>query len=412
MEKVRVLVAVSEDEWRSSAAEILSNVEFIISAGETASGRQALETIAGEDPDVVLIGAGARGEGYRLAEQIAENHPETVMVIIERELNEETMRKAIFSGARDVVVYPFTPARLVDAIYRSYQKEKNKQSLHGRRLTGPRNKFRQGLINVVFSTKGGVGKTFIAVNLAVALQETGVSVALVDLDLDFGSASLSLNVVPRYTISNVVDEIRNLDRDLMDSFLIPHSSGIRLLASSPRPRTSDFINAEHVELILKVLQSSFAYVIVDMPARFYSALDPVFQMSDSLLLVTTPEVSTIRNVKACLGVLDELNYPSRKINLLLNKAGLSPEIKKRDVEATLNRKIHSVLPLDDRLATASLNKGAPVVQLYPRSKISRGIKELAWSIQGGIQENKRKDPDPIRVKRKEKMEHAVQKTSR
>ncbi len=384
MEKVKVFLISGQIELRNAVAGALAHVEYTILTGETASAAEAMHLVETGDPDVILIDAAIDEDGYKLAESLSGSYPETALVILESELKEEAMRKAIFSGAKDVLIYPFSPAKLIDSIYRSYQGMKKAQQSRANSTPRQHKKFQQGHLTVVFSTKGGVGKTFLATNLAFALAKGNrAKVVLVDLDLDFGNASLALDIAPRYTISDVVNEIANMDQDLMESFLIPHSSGIWVLAANVQPRMNEFINAEHVETIIKLLQSSFDFVVVDMPSRFSSTLDPVFKMSNLLLLVTTPEVSTIRNLKACLNTLDSLNFSAGKTKLVLNKAGLSVDIRIKDVETTLGHPLYGSLPLDIKLVTDSMNKGIPIGLLYPRSKINRSVENLAEIITKG-----------------------------
>jgi pilus assembly protein CpaE len=253
-----------------------------------------------------------------------------------------------------------------------------------------RKKNQQGKIITVFSTKGGVGKTFISTNLAVSLaQHTKEKVVLVDLDLDFGNVALALNLVPRYTIADVINEIRNLDQELMEGYLVPHRSGIKVLAANAQPQTTDFVNAEHIEFMIKVLQSTFDYLVIDMPARFHEPVDPVFQLTDLLLLVTTQEVSTIRNIKASLAALNSWSYPQHKIKLVLNKAESHSDIKIKDVETTLDRSLFGMVPAEYKPVSSSLNKGIPAVLLYPRAKVSRGIQKLTHGILGNGQEKKK-----------------------
>jgi len=382
LENIKVLLVEDDMEKKEVIEENLSYVEYINLIGEADSAEEALEALEEHSVDVALVDAYISGDGYQLAEKINANFPETSVIIIEEELREETMHKALFSGARDVLLFPVTPARLVDAIYRSHQMEKKKKSLQKAKPSRVKKSKRQGQILTVFSTKGGVGKTFISTNLAVALSQRGAKVVLVDLDLDFGNSALSLNTIARYTISDVVNEIRNLDQDLMESYLIPHRSGIKLLAADAQPQMTEFINAEHVETILKVLQGLFDYVIVDMPARFHDPVNPAFQLADYLFMVTTPEVATLRNVKSCLNTFNVLKYSRAKIKVLLNKADSRDDIKPKDVEATLNHDLYGVLPAEYRLASSSLNQGIPVVILYPRARISRGFLDLARLIGG------------------------------
>lgn len=124
MEQIKVLVVEADLENRSMIIDFLSDVEYIQLAGEVGSAEEALEIVEGANPDVILIGALIPGEGYKLAEEISASYPWIAMIMVEEELKEEMMRKAIFVGAKDVLLYPFTPAKLVDSIYNSYRLEK------------------------------------------------------------------------------------------------------------------------------------------------------------------------------------------------------------------------------------------------------------------------------------------------
>ncbi|EEG78396.1 AAA family ATPase [Dethiobacter alkaliphilus] len=383
LDKIKTLIVNDDMEIQSDIVDIFANVEYITVVGEAETAEEALEFLENENPDVLVVGANIPGGGHKLTENVMQEYPDQVVILVERELKEETVRKAIFAGAKDVLVYPFTPAKLVDAVYRSFQLEQKKQDIQRSKPQRKRRKTGKGQVVTVFSTKGGVGRTFVSANLAVALAEqTKGKVVLVDLDLDFGNAALALNIVPRYTISDIIDEIRNLDQDMIESYLIPHRSGIKLLPANAQPQMAEFISSDHIEIILKVLQNAFDYVVVDMPGRFYEPVDPAFQAADMLLMVTTPEVATVRNVKAALIALDELNYPKSKIKVVLNRSDRRDEIKPKDVETTMNHNLFSILPADYKTVPSSLNQGIPVVLLHNMSKISRSFHDLTQKVVG------------------------------
>ena len=142
---------------------------------------------------------------------------------------------------------------------------------------------------------------------------------LVDLDLDFGNAALALNLYPKFTISDIVDDIRHIDSDLIESYLVPHESGIKVLPANLQQQMNEFINADHIRIIIEALRESFDYVIIDMPARFFETIMPALALADHLLVITTPEISSVRNIKALLVTLKELNFPQSKIRIILNK---------------------------------------------------------------------------------------------
>ncbi|MGI5875995.1 MAG: response regulator [Dethiobacteria bacterium] len=381
MERIKVLVVVDDPEKRSAIAGTLSNVEFIKLEGEAGSADEALEMVETKNPDVMLIDALLPGDGYKLAEKLSLSHSWISIIMIENEINEKAMHKTIIAGAKDVIVYPFPPAKLVDAIHRSFKLGQKKSELQREKKLSEEKDTRRGKVITVFSTKGGVGKTFFSTNLAVSLAKfKGNKVALLDLDLDFGSISLALNLLPRYTIADVVNDIRNLDSDLLDGYLTEHQSGVKVLAANVQPQMTNFISADHVEVIIKILREVHDYVVIDLPVSAGDSMNPAFQEADLLMLVTTQDLAAIRNTRACMVSLNSINYPRYKIRLLLNKAEPRGEIKSKDVETTLEQSLYGLLPAEHRLVSSSLNKGVPVVLLKPRARISRSIQRIARKI--------------------------------
>jgi pilus assembly protein CpaE len=381
VENIKVLIVEVLPEQRSNIIDILSNVEYIKIVGEADSIGETFKKLEEKKADVILIGAAVSGDGYKVSEKVNLEYSGVSVIMIEENFKEDTIHKALFAGAKDVLVYPFTPVQLVDTIYRAHELSKKKLVIHRENPLKVKKQSYLGNVVTVFSTKGGVGKTFISINLAVALQkESGKRVVLVDLDLDFGNASLALNLEPKSTLSDVVDDIKNIDADLIESYLIPHESGIKVLPANAKPQITEFINAEHIDIILKTLQKSFDYIIIDMPARFYEPVNPAFVIADKLFMVTTPEISTIRNVKSALITLNELNYPKSKIKIILNREDSKGFIKTKDVETTLNQNIYGSISFDYKAAVSSLNEGVSVVQKNMKKGMGKEFKNLARKI--------------------------------
>lgn len=385
LEKIKVLIVQIQDKDRQLASETLSKIDFINLVGETDNLEEANYMIEEYYPNVVLLGPNLNFNKYLLSESIAKEYPDIAIIMIENELMEDTVYKSISSGAKDVIISPFSPSKLVESIYRAYQLVKEKQVIHRERPALSKRKNTKGNVITVFSTKGGVGKTFVSTNLAISLaKKTDKRVCLVDLDLDFGNIALALNTVPRFTILDIVDDIRNINQDIIESYLIPHESGIKVLPANIKPQINEFINADHIEIILSAVQGAFDYVVVDMPARFYEPVNPAFQLADVLLMITTPEISTIRNIKASILTLQELNFPKSKIKVLLNRSDNGGQIKPKDVESTLKESLYGVIDADYKLATLSLNNGNPIVLYKPRSTISKSFNALAKKINSEI----------------------------
>ncbi|TJX14165.1 response regulator [Tissierella creatinini] len=381
MDKIKVLLVEKSSSDRELISETLSKIDYINLVGEADNAEEANYFLNDNYPNVILIGTNLELDRHNLAKSISNEYPDIAIIMIENELKEDTMYKALFSGAKDVIISPFTSSKLVDSIFRAAQLVNEKSVVHKDIPVKQRRRSGRGHVITVFSTKGGVGKTFISTNLAISLaKDSDKRVCLVDLDLDFGNTVLALNMVPRFTILDIVDDIRNIDQDIIESYLIPHESGIKVLPANAKPQINEFVNSEHIEIILRALQGAFDYVVVDMPARFYEPVNPAFQVADVLLMVTTPEISAVRNIKASIQTLQELNFPKSKIKVVLNKADSSGQIKSKDVESTLNQSLYEIIDADYKQAMLSLNDGIPVTIGKPKSPISKSFNSLAKKI--------------------------------
>ena len=241
----------------------------------------------------------------------------------------------------------------------------------------------------IFSTKGGVGKTTIASNLAVSLARSSKKrVALVDLDLQFGDVAIMLNVSVKNTISDLVKEFAQLDANLIEDYMVTHFSGVKVLPAPVKPEYAEYITSNHVEKIINILRESYNYIIVDTSANFHETALTSLDLSDKILFISTLDLPTIKNVKAGLDVMDKLNYPPEKIYVVLNKASEQFGIKFRDFESTLHKQIWSYVPEDSQTVVTSANKGFPFVMTRTETKVAKAIidmgRELMSEMDGGI----------------------------
>lgn len=381
MNKMKLMLLADTESDRQNIIGMLKNIDYVNVIGDYTDEEAAWDSLERSSAEIMLLGAGVNGEGYAFAERISAIHPELGIIMLENELLEETMHNALFSGAKDVLVKPLEPEKVASAIYRIHQLNERKAALQNNATNKKIRKRDLGQVYTVFSTKGGVGKTFVSINLAASLaKKQDARVVLLDLDLDFGNAALALNLFPKFTISDVVDDIRNIDSDLIESYLMPHESGIKVLPANLQQQMNDYMNAEHIRIILESLRESFDYIVVDMPARFVDKVMPALALADTLLVVTTPEISSVRNVKALLATLMDLNFPQSKVKIILNKEQIRGDIKQKDIELTLNKKVDAAIGFDYQKVLSSLNRGIPLVSEYPKNVVSKNIEKLCLRI--------------------------------
>src|SRR6266540_5263196 len=239
----------------------------------TTSPDEAMGALAAEGGEVLaaLVGSGLDDRwALDLAARLQQAAPEIAVVLLRERESGEMLRSALRLGVRDVLGASSDADAVRTSMARAIELA---ASLRGRLATavgGVRPETasdRPGEIITVFSAKGGCGKTFLATNLAVALAAGGTEVALVDLDLHFGDVAIMLQLFPTHTIQDAARELE-LDAAALRSYLTPHATGVWTLAAPTEPAIADTVSASAVAAVLRLLRSSFAYVVVDTPAAF------------------------------------------------------------------------------------------------------------------------------------------------
>jgi pilus assembly protein CpaE len=271
-------------------------------------------------------------------------------------------------------VQEFLPQPLQKEDLRRALERFEERYMHTRPLPTKRGK----LINVLGS-KGGVGTTTIAVNLAVSLQEANPtsSVVLVDLNLQCGDAALFLDIEPIHTFNDITSDPSRLDMTFLTSLLSRHASGLYLLPAADRVEEMSEWTIECIERSLDLLQSMFDYVILDSGHLFDDITLTILNRPSTLLLVSTLTLPVVRHTKRLVTLLAHFNYPINDIKVVINRYKSKHEISLQDFEESIKQKPFSVIPNDYMTAASSMNKGRTLADIRKRAKITRSIKKLA-----------------------------------
>ena len=229
----------------------------------------------------------------------------------------------------------------------------------------------------VFSPKGGVGKTTLAVNLALALSQGGSKkVCVVDLDLAFGDVAITLQVFPARTIADAVHLESGLDFHVVEPLLTNYRDQLSALVAPVQPDAKDSIPPSLVGRILALLKQHFDFVVVDTSPAFDEFVLQAFDETDELLLVTTLDVPTLKNVKVAVETLDLLNFPKPRRHLVLNRADDKVGLTADKVESTLGMTIAAAIPTSSQVAHAT-NSGEPILLAAPEAPGQPG-RERSW----------------------------------
>ncbi len=384
-QKIRVLIVDDFADTRESIAKLLyfeRDIEVVGSAGD---GQQAIQLTKELRPDVVLMDINMPGmDGIAATEAVCAAVPECEVIMMSVQGEPDYLRRAMLAGAREYLVKPFTGDELAGSIRHMYELASDKRSRLAAAVkpapvvpateAGP---VLSGRLIALFSPKGGVGRTTIATNLAVALRTmTGKRVALVDCNLIFGDIAVMLNLHANTTISDLIHGIRTLDKETLDRILVEHNSGVKVLLGPPRPELAELITADHLRTILNQVKLHYDYVVVDTPPTFEDTVLAVLDLSDQILLLSTPEVPAIKNVKLFLEVAEALHYPQEKLTLVLNRADSTGSIHVEDIEQSIRFKISASIPSAWQLVSTAVNQGVPVVTSQPDSAVAKSLMEM------------------------------------
>jgi pilus assembly protein CpaE len=269
-------------------------------------------------------------------------------------------------GAADVVVLPQSIETLLFAL--------RKAALANGKPRG------NGKVVTVFSPKGGSGKTVVATNLAVATQRSGVQTLLVDLDLQFGDAALTLSIAPKGTIADLAVAAGDIDVETLKTFVSTDpGTSLALLAAPKRPEDAQIVGQSEIAAVLDVARSAYEVVVIDTGPLFDGAMLAALDRSDQLLLVCNPEVTSLKNVRLGLETIDRLGFPRERVSIVANRMGAAGGVTRADIEEALETEISFELP-DDPAVPAAVNRATPVVLTEPSNRFSRAVSTLAKAL--------------------------------
>jgi pilus assembly protein CpaE len=232
-----------------------------------------------------------------------------------------------------------------------------------------------GRMICVLGLKGGSGKTLTASNLAVTLADAGQSVALVDLDLQFGDVGLTLGMSPERTLYDLVRSGGSLDVEKLGDFLTPHPSGIRALLAPARPDQAGVVTPDFLKDVYPLLRAMHDFVIVDTPPSFTPEVIGAVDASTEVCMVAMLDSLSLKNSKLGLETLELMDYTG-PVRLVLNRADSNVGITREDVVSIIGRAPDMLVP-SDRNVTRSVNQGEPISLLHRRSDAARAFHALA-----------------------------------
>ena len=236
---------------------------------------------------------------------------------------------------------------------------------------------KNGKVITVASTKGGVGKTTVAVNLAAAYGKKLAKVAVVDLDLQFGDVAMFFDVQPKRTIYDWVKDGK--EGKQIKSYLTYYKDGISVLAAPQRPEFAEVVTGDDVRKAINELKQQFDVVIIDVSSHMNENVIVALENSDDILLLTYLDLPTLKNSKIFIDTLTSLQLEER-VKIVLNRQTKIKGITSDTVEKVVGKQLFSALPLMEKVMVTAVNEGQPISYSSPRSKVARKIFRMAETL--------------------------------
>jgi len=394
-DQIRVLIVDDIPETRDHLTKLLGFESDVEVVGSAASGAQALEMAVRLAPDVVLMDINMPDmDGITATEKLSAAVPAAAVVMMSVQGEADYLRRSMLAGAREFLVKPFSSDELTASIRQVYSREQDKISRMAAAAPPVSNDSgitssgaggeNEGRVIAIFSPKGGVGRTTIAVNLAVAAAtELGRSVVLMDGSFQFGDVGVLLNLNPKNkSIADLVPELEMGEPESLDTFVIKHSSGISVLLAPPSPEMAELITPGGVKRVIEALRRRHDLVIIDCTSWFNDTTLAILDVADDVLTILSLEITSIKNMRLFLEVADQLGYEQSKIKLVLNRADSTLGIRVTDVENSIGRKVDHTIVSDGRSVVYALNRGVPFFLSNREAQVSQDVLRLATVISG------------------------------
>ena len=379
---IRLLIVDDIPSTRDNLQKLLSFEEDIEVCGTAADGNEAIEQAHALHPDIILMDVNMPGlDGIQATERLAHALPSSPVIIMSVQGERDYLRRAMQAGAREFLIKPFSHDELVAAIRRVHELEVRKNALAPKAqqpsaapgVAAPA----LGEVFVVFSGKGGVGKTVISSNLAVSIaKETGSRVCLVDLDLQFGDVGVIFNIDHPRSITDLTESPESVDVENINSILADGPAGVKVLLSPLSPELADLVTADHIKAIFRELRKMFDYIIVDASSQLSETTLEVIEIATKILVVTSLTIPSIKTAKLALKVLESLEVNADEPVLVVNRVDSYGDFNREAIESNLRTKVAVQIPHDPHVVGTAITRGSAFVDLQPESETSRTIREL------------------------------------
>jgi pilus assembly protein CpaE len=398
-DKIRVVIVDDFAETRESLRKLLQFEADMEVVGTARSGKEAISLTKDTQPNVVIMDINMPDmDGIAATEAVLEVAPRAQVTILSVQSESDYIRRAMMAGARAFLTKPPSADELVATIRKLSSLKPTGM------LTGPggvdtgkdRKTRREGKIVAVYSPKGGTGKTTLACNLAMVLQTEDTPSALVDASIQYGDVAVFLNLLAKNDVADLAAQANEIDADLVEDVAVAHATGLHVFTAPASPEKGDKVHAEQFGKVLHFLAGLYQYVIVDTQSGLNDLTISALDASDLVILVATPDIPSIKNVRLFYDVLEAIGYSAGRVLLVMNRVDKRYGITAEAVSDNLKQPVVGQIPLDERTMIPATNQGQPFM-LGDRSRpIARAVLELAQTVRTRLAEKKEEEEAEVK----------------
>jgi pilus assembly protein CpaE len=358
---------------------VKAQLETII---ESCSGLKISKRQNGAPADLLIheLGPDAETEIQQISSLLNLNNIGEVFLIA-AQADSDVLMKAIKAGVKAFFSLPLEEREVKDALEKFTERKRKGQ------VAAPT---RRGRIIDIIGSKGGIGATTVAVNVAVSLATNGLqkSVALVDMNMLFGEIPIFLSIDPRYHWGEVVENMERLDETFLMNILSQHASGVHVLPSPGYLDKKNAVTPEIMERILRLMQELFDVIIVDGGQSFNPIFLKAIQMSDQVLLLSLLSLPCLANINRLLSSLEDDDYLSRdQLRVVINRYQKKSVISLTDARKSIENDIFWTIPNDYQTTISAINQGKSLSQIAPKAEVTRNLEKLAEELLSGEEDS-------------------------
>ena len=323
-------------------------------------------------PDVLLVEFETTGDELmaELGSLAGVCDPGTRVIVLGVENDVSLYRSLIKMGISDYLALPVTSGQVFEAIYA---------------LVADPDAQPSGKVFAFIGAHGGVGSSTVAHNVAWSLTDVrDLDVALLDLDLQFGTAELSFNVEGRQGIYDCLSQTDRLDDQLLDRFMVQYEEHLRILGTSGSLVLPENIDQEALDTLVNIVSRRFPFVVLDVPPRWNDWVRRTVMSADEVILTATPDLVSLRDAQNLLRHINEVRGEERRAKVIINQSGKTKktELNERDFQDAVGDKPTLTVAYAAILFGTASNNGQPVGEVSSRSKPSASFRKLAEELSG------------------------------